>query len=529
MTKTSSEPSSEPPRGPSSEARDTLVLVFAKMTASAAVALVPFVIAKLLGKAEFGAVGGLWLIYNTLASMLTAGFPTAVLYYLADRDRNARAAVTRRLMRTVYVLGLGVGAVMYAIGANGQELLGELGAWVSGASTDRLELSALRYFALFAVFDVASRVFPNLLVAERQARGAALFGVLRSLGMTVAQVLPASLGGGVPEIITGLTIFGVVQLVAMVWVVHLLYRGTRRGPADIGVGEMIRFSLPLGATELVTVLNAQVDRYLVLLMMSGAAFAEYTAGAWQLPVVSIAYTMGQVYMPRFVRLINAGQGAEVVRIWRESSLKGGLVTIPICMAFFVGAEEFMAFAFREDYVVAAQVFRFYVVYTALRIAPFGALIVAAGQPRLVLFAAAFTLAANVIISVPLTLLIGFEGPALGTMVAFVPTILAYGYFIGKAVGVSPWRTFPWVGWLRIALVALLGSIPAWALKLAVPLHPALALGLEALLVLVGFVVVGRISGVVTAADVREAQGWLRLRFFRRTTARSEERERERER
>lgn len=509
----------------SSEARDTQVLVFAKMTASVAVALVPFVIAKLLGKAEFGAVGGLWLIYNTLATVLTAGFPSSVLYYLADRERNARAAVARRLMRTVYALGLVVGAVMYAIGASGQEVLGEVGAWVSGTRADPLELSMLRYFALFAVFDVASRVFPNLLVAERKARGAALFGVLRSLGMTLAQVLPASLGGGVPEIITGLTIFGAVQLVAMVWAVGMLYRGTTRGPADIGVGEMVRFSLPLGGTEVITVLNAQVDRYLVLVMMSAEAFAEYTAGAWQLPVVSIAYTMGQVYMPRFVRLLNAGRGDEVVRIWRESSLKGGLVTIPICMAFFVGAEEFMAVGFREDYVVAAQVFRFYVVYTALRIAPFGALIVAAGQPRLVLVAAAITLGANVVVSVPLTLWLGFEGPALGTMIAFVPTILAYGYFIGKAVGVSPWHTFPWVGWLRIALVALVGSVPAWALKLAVPLHPALALGLEAVLVLVGFLVVGRLSGVITAADVHEAKGWLRLRFFRRITPSGDERER----
>jgi O-antigen/teichoic acid export membrane protein len=185
----------------------------------------------------------------------------------------------------------------------------------------------------------------------------------------------------------------------------------------------------------------------------------------------------------------------------------------------------MAVGFREDYVVAAQVFRFYVVYTALRIAPFGALIVAAGQPRHVLVAAAITLAANVAVSVPLTLLLGFEGPALGTMIAFVPTILAYGYFIGKVTGVSPWRTFPWVGWLRIALVALVGSVPAWALKLAVPLHPALALGLEAVLVLVGFLGVGRVSGVITAADVREAKGWLRLRFFRRITGSGDERER----
>lgn len=427
----------------SSEARDTQVLVFAKMTAAAAVALVPFVIAKLLGKAEFGAIGGLWLVYGTLASALTAGFPAAVLYYLADRERDARAALARRLMGTVLALGLLVGAAMYAIGAVGQDLLGALGSWASGTQADPVELSALRYFAVFAVLDVASRVFPNLLIAEHRARGAALFGVLRSLGMTVAQVLPASLGGGVHEIITGLSIYGVVQLVGMLWTVELLYRGARRSASDVSVGAMIRFSLPLGATELVTVLNAQIDRYLVLLLMSGEEFAEYTAGAWQLPVVSIAYTMGQVYMPRFVRLLNAGRGAEVVEIWRASSLKGALVVVPICAAFFVGAEAFMAVGFREDYVGAAGVFRYYVVYTALRIAPFGALILAAGRPRLVLLAAVFTLASNAIISVPLALLIGFEGPALGTMLAFVPTILVYGYFIGRATGVSPWRTFPW--------------------------------------------------------------------------------------
>ena len=79
------------------EARAAGVLLVGRFVAMVAEAATPFVIVRLLGKADVGAFSGLMLVYTTLSVVLTAGFPAAILYYLADRPREARAAITRSM------------------------------------------------------------------------------------------------------------------------------------------------------------------------------------------------------------------------------------------------------------------------------------------------------------------------------------------------------------------------------------------------------------------------------------------------
>ncbi len=61
-------------------------------------AVMPFFIARLLGKADVGALSSMMLVYGTLSVVLTAGFPAAILYFLADRRLSERAAVVRRIL-----------------------------------------------------------------------------------------------------------------------------------------------------------------------------------------------------------------------------------------------------------------------------------------------------------------------------------------------------------------------------------------------------------------------------------------------
>ncbi|MEL7368422.1 MAG: oligosaccharide flippase family protein [Myxococcota bacterium] len=501
----------------SSESRDAGILVFGRFVAMLAEAAMPFLIVRLLGKAEFGAFSGLMMIYSTLSVVLTAGFPAAVLYFLADREAPERAAITRRLFGVQLLLGAALAVFFIGLSVFGQSVLEAFGRWIANdprrAGEASLDLGNLAYFSVFVLFDIAWRSFPNFLIAEKRARGAAAFGVLRAIGMSMGTLVPAALGAGVLGIIGGLTIFGVVQGLAMAWTIHRIYRNTERTSANVDMVQIVKFGFPLGLTEVVSRVNAEVDKYLILAFMTVEALAEYRVGAWQIPVISIPYSVGHVYTPRFVQLIKDGRPEEVMALWQQSIRKVALIVVPVAMVFIVGAEEFVQLGFTGDYARAAPVFRIYSLITMARVASFGAVIVAAGRSPLVFKAAVVTLLSNIVLSVPALFIFGFEGPAIGTAVAFIPMAVGYCYYIARALGLRLRQTFPLWSWLKVVTAAVVASVVPWILKLEVPMHPALALVAYVLTLVPVFVLVTRTTGLMTAEDLQFALRWLRLDFM----------------
>lgn len=495
------------------EARDAGVLVFGNLVAKLAEAAIPFVIVRMLGKADVGALTGLLLVHTTLATILTAGFPAAVLYYMAGRDPAQRAAIIRRLYATVMVLGVGIGGLLLLIGLFGDQALLAFGKWLSGDEGEPAELHALRYMALYPVLDVLARVYPYHMIATGHARQSAIFQVLRGAGMAAAQLIPAALGYGLPGIVIGMTVFSAVQAINIARVVRKQHRDVPRVEPEVSVREMVRYSYPLGLTDMLNNLNQAVDRYAILLLFSAEALADYGKGAWQIPVASIAYSVGHVYMGRFVELMEQGKGDEVMTLWRESIHKVSLVVVPVCMVFVVGAEEFVTIAFTAEYIGAAGVFRAYSILTMARVASFGALILATGQSGLLLRAAGFSLLSNIALTIPLVLIFGFLGPAIGTVLAFIPTVALYCWYISRALKVDFRRTFPVMRWLAVVGLSTVAAAPAIALKLWLPMHPVLALLVYPVTITPCFVLLARITGVMTAEDLGFALRWLRLDFL----------------
>jgi O-antigen/teichoic acid export membrane protein len=262
-------------------------------------------------------------------------------------------------------------------------------------------------------------------------------------------------------------------------------------------------------------LNNQLDRYLIVAFFPVTAIAEYQAGAWQIPIITtIPYTVGAVYAPRFVELFRARRNHEAIGIWRQSALKTALLVVPITMVFLVGSEETMELLFTASYLRAAPVFRWYCVLTVGRIATFGSVLLASGAPRLIFQAAVFSLLSNGLLCFVLVKLVGFNGPAMGTALAFIPSVIYYCFCIAKATELKLRDIFPLFGFLRVLALACVASLPAWWFK-SVVTWPAIArLPVETFLVLGTFALVGTLVGEICRADWQFLANWLRLRMLR---------------
>jgi O-antigen/teichoic acid export membrane protein len=495
-------------RSPSSQAG---ALVFGTTLATLSSALLPLFLVRLIGKGDIAELMALVLVYETIALIATLGFPQTLMYHLPSLAPPERKAVAKRVGWIMVWLGALSALVTVSIGLWGKDLPGAL----ASAGGARVSLAPLLALAPSLLFELPSRVVSNLLVAEHRAREASALGVVRTIATTAATLIPVALGYDIWTIAIWYASCRAALGLSLPWAIRRCYGSVVATVSPVGVRQLFRFAMPLGATDIVSLLNQQFDRWLILLSFPAVAFADYQAGAWQVPVIStIAYSVGAAYMPSMVEAFGRGAPREAIATWRATILKVSLIVLPVTMGFVVGARELMQLLFTPAYQGAAPIFQLYSVLTLGRVAAFGSVIVAAGQPRYVLQAAFLSFAANVVLAVPLTATVGFIGPALATVLAFVPTVAFYVWSIARAAGLRTGEVFPLAGYARVLALAGVSGLFALVVKWQLAGSAALALLASVVVTLVTFAILGTLTRTVSGNDWGYLRDWLKLKFAR---------------
>lgn len=488
------------------------VLVLGNVLATLAEVVVPLVIVRMVGKGEVATLMSLLLIYNTTSLIVMTGFPSTVTYFLPGKPRAQRAAIARRVIGTMMMLGVVAGVLMFFAGMFGRDILTAISS-VDPSQVTSLE--PLMLVALVPLGDLPARVLPNLLVVENRPRPAAGYGVLRSLGMSLSTLLPVAFGLDAWAVAGALVVLAVIELVFLQWQLHRLYGGLPRVPATVSVGQLFRFGVPLGLTDIVSVLNHRLGAFLILSTFADVAFAEYQAGGWQIPIVTqVPYLVGAALAPRMVELFGAGKPREAIAMWRQSIGKVSLLVVPFTLVFVVAADDLVAILFTPDYARAADVLRWSALMGVGRVAAFGTVIVSAGRPRFVLQAALLSLVSNMVISLPLLWWLGFVGPAMAAFFAFVPMVVYYCWCIARASGLELREIFPLVAYSKVLAVALVGVAGALVFRHFFDWSPVPSLLAQAAIVLGIFSALGSALGIIERSDWSFAWGWVRLKTLR---------------
>ena len=359
------EPARPAPSGGRRRAKQAGILMYGRVLATLSEALVPLVMVRLVGKAEVGVLGGLIVLYNTAALLLASGLPAAVMYFVPTREAAARAEAARKIAGLMAGLGVVLSLVMVSVALamrSGSLPLAGAGdnLEAGGSAFDPEALGLLVFLALYPLGDIPGRMLPNLLVAEGRAGAAAAFGIFKSVGTAAAILVPLAVGGGIKGSMLALSVFGLIQAAVLGHDLRQLYRDSPGPGPTLTRLHLVRFAIPLGMTDIVSMLNGRIDGFLIMGAFTAAGFAEYHAAAWQIPLItSIAYIVGSVSARDLAQHFQRGQAEHAVQLWRTSIEKVSLVVTPLALVFIVAAEEVMELLFTADYLRGAQVFRIY--------------------------------------------------------------------------------------------------------------------------------------------------------------------------
>jgi O-antigen/teichoic acid export membrane protein len=487
--------------------KDAGIYTYSRVAGSLFVLLALALGARLYSTAEFAYISALLLLYESSVALGSLGLADAV-FYLIGRNPERAHLVVRQTSFLLLLVSIPVIAVVWLVGA-GMEREIPLGP-------------ALPWLALTILIELPTQPAVNQLLAVGRARLASALYVGFAAFRPIAVLLPTLVGIDITWIPVMLAVAGMTRLFAHTRIV--------RGVFPMPVGQSVRawldrptlkaivwFALPAGVAVLGGKLSPQIDKYVVQMVRGNADFVLYTAGAWELPLVTLVpYAIGAVMQARYVRLFASGQDAELRTLWHQTVRKTALIVVPLSMMVIGLAREAVIVVAGERYADAAPLFQLFTLTMLQRVASYGSMLQSIGETRSLLVTSTLMLVTNLVLSYPFTIAFGFTGAAIATVCASVPGLLFSLRRISLGMktnlrGVMPWRFYGATLALSTAV-----AVAIWILNQALPYSagPRLAIGAGAYLTM--FFILGRGLRLISDDDVAFLRQWITLRMLRKS-------------
>jgi len=458
-------------------------LLAARLAGAVLALAVPMVLARVLLPASYGTFKQAWLVSQTVALVLPMGLTQSLYYFVPreprDRDRYVAQSVWAHLLLGVLAAGVVIAA------------RGFLAARFRNPELDAL----LGWVAAFTGLLVAGSPLDIAWNASGRIGAAALARLGTEVLRSAALVAGALATGSARGAIVGMTAATAARALANV---ALLARGHGLATSAGLLRRQIAYALPFGLAFLLVVPQQQFHQYAVSAAVSAAAFAVYSVGTFQLPVVDVLYTpVSELLQIGLADVEGAGRPRRAgLRLFHEAVLQLAFAFLPLAGLLVVVAPGLIELVFSPVYLSAVPIFRLSVLPIVLAALPLDGVMRARAQNRFVLVLSAAKLAATV----PLVL----GGLALrGPLGAFAGWITAEA--LGRAAMLARsaalfdaplGEVLPVRALARVAAATVCAMPPAWLALHAVP-APLLA----------RLVAAGAIFGAAYLG-VSWARGWL---------------------
>lgn len=426
-------------------------LMLARLGVAAMTFAIPLVLARLLLPASYGTFKQAWLLSNTLFLVLPLGLVQSLVYFVPREPLKTRAWVTHTMLA---LAGLGALAALLLLTA---------GRLLAEAFHNPELLSLMPFVAAFTALKLAASPFDIAYMAQGRIKASAVIRIASEGFYTLCLVGGALWTGGLTGAFWGVIVATGAKAV-LCWVL-LGAQGLELSLPDLK--RQLSYALPFGAAFALIIPQQQFHSYLVSASVTAAAFAVYSVGCVQLPIVDMLYTpVSEILQLGIAEHDAAGDATGALRLFREAVARLSFVFLPVMALLFIAAPQLISFLFTDRYLAAVPIFRLAIVSIPMSALPLDGVMRARAQNRFMFRLSVFKLA----LTVPLVW-IGLRsfGPigALGGWIAAEETcrmiLLARA---ARLFGVGFVHALPRELWFQLAAAALSIAPAAFALHLA---------------------------------------------------------------
>lgn len=320
-------------------------ILIAKIFAFAFTIALPIVIVRRLDQVEFGLYKQAFLVVNTALTLLPMGVAMSAFYYLPRRTEQRSQVVFNILM--FHVLG---GAAVVLVLTLEPGLL----AFVFNSA------AMARYapwIAVVILFWLVSSLLEGIAIANQDVRLAMVFIISANGTKAVFMIVAVSIAATVHALILAAIAQGVLQTFVL-----LLYLRLRFGKfwshfdwpfmrAQIG------YVSPFSLASILYHIESELHRYVVSRQFGPAAYAIYSIGCFQVPLVDlVGESVSSVTIPRVSHLQSLQRRDHIIGLLVGMIRKLAALYLPLCVFLLVTGREFLTLLFTEAYITSWPIF-----------------------------------------------------------------------------------------------------------------------------------------------------------------------------
>ena len=493
----------------------TGVVVFSRIITTVIDLAIVIATLQLLTKTDVAILMYLLMIHEIARNMATLGFPESVFYYFERVGGSARKAFVLQTVSILLLTALVAGIIILGVSYFAPWLLSE---WDPSSALQVQNL--LPWVALIALLEIPTWPTTNILLALDRQKDSAWYEMSTSLLVFVCLIGPLALGYGLEVAMLGFVVYGVIRFAgSYIWLQIVLPDG-KISDSEVTLKEQVNFSVPLGFSALVNKINRYADKFIVSILLSASAYAEYSVGAQEMPIIRvIPFAVGSVLISRYVAFQLEEKKEELLELWYKGVEKVSLLVIPLTIMSIVIAPDLISLIAEsegEDYSNAVLPFQIYNLIVLMRITHYGSILQAFGDTKGVFYLSLNLVAANIALSIPFTIWFGITGTAAATFIANMYNWYITLRRIGGHMDLPAYKVLPFPFYLKVLGTSVLVAIPVWYSRNLFLNPESVVAGLVFGIVLYLFVfsVAATMLSVISADDWKKLRNWLQLKFLR---------------
>ncbi|HTO96784.1 MAG TPA: oligosaccharide flippase family protein [Myxococcales bacterium] len=321
-------------------------LMLARLGVAATTFAIPMVLARVLLPASYGTFKQAWLLSNTLYLVLPLGLNQSLVYFVPREPEKKRLWESHALLLTTLLGGLAA-LLLLALGP------------LAASAFHNPELSRLMpLVAACTGLKLAASSFDLAWMAEGRIKESALVRILSEGFYTLCLLAGALAARSVTGAFIGVAVATFAKALAC-WI-------ALAGPGlEISAPELRRqlsYALPFGAAFALVIPQQQFHSYLVSASVTAAAFAVYSVGCFQLPIIDMLYTpISEILQLGIAEHDARGDGRGGLRLFREAVARLSFVFVPTMVLLGIAAPLLIRFLFTDRYLGAVPIFRLAIV------------------------------------------------------------------------------------------------------------------------------------------------------------------------
>ena len=403
----------------------------------------PLILTRLLPPAQFGTYKQIWLVATTVAAMLQLGMGQTLYYFLPRKDGHARVWLTQSSI-SLFVLGAVCAVVLYSARFLIANQFGN-----PDLVTYALPMS------LMALLMMAASPLEVQLIAEGRVRVAAWVIFLSDVFRVVASVVPLWLGYGLYGFCWAYVIHAALRFALQC--MFFFARGAPRVDGRLW-HEQLAYALPFGAAILLEMPQKTFHQWAVGSIVDPAAFAIYSQGCLQLPLINLLYSPISDILQ--VRLADPSARDHRLHLFHDANLRLAAVFFPFTAGLVAAASLFIPGLFTHAYDASVPIFRIAVLMTPFAALPLDGTLRALGQTRY-LFRIFFW---RLLLTIPAVLiglrLFGMTGAITGHVLAESLMRIAMLERVRRELATTWREILPWSQLSVVAMSSLVACVPA---------------------------------------------------------------------